>query len=632
MNAVMRHRGPDDEGLWTGGHVGLGHVRLAIVDLSPTGRQPMTNEDGTIWISFNGEIYNHAALRDDLLARGHRYRGASDTETIIHLYEEYGSEGVARLHGMFAFAIWDARRGRLLLARDRFGKKPLFFAETEEGLTFGSEIKAVLQDPEVPTDADDTALYHYLTYGYVPGPQTAFKAIRKLPPGSTLVWEGGRVTEHRYWQLGYAPKLAIAEEEAAREVFRLLREATADRLMSDVALGAFLSGGIDSSAVVALMTQASGDRVKTFSVGFDEATFDETRYARLVAERYETEHHEFIVTPDALATLPALVWAYGEPYADSSALATFYIARETRRHVTVALNGDGGDEIFAGYDRYLAARLSARYQKLPAGLRSLLAQATSHLHESTTRKGLAKRVKRFVSALEESPARRYGRWVSFWDDTAKALLCTQEFHSRVAHVDSLALLEPRYERADTRDPAERAQAMDVETYLPDDLLVKADVATMANSLEGRSPFLDHRVAEFAARLPADQKLRGRQTKCVLRQAMRPHLPEAVLHRGKQGFGVPMGAWFRGQLRSFAQDVLLDRQTRERGLLDPVAVGQLLEEHLSGRADHGERIWQLLWLEVWFRTYVDRPRAELTGPLDMASLGSLQPHAVAGRRR
>jgi len=624
MNSVLAHRGPDDEGVWTDGPIGLGQRRLAIIDLSPTGHQPMSNEDGTLWITCNGEIYNHLDLRASLEQRGHRYRGTSDTETILHLYEEHGPGCVRYLRGMFAFALWDGRRRRLLLARDRFGKKPLAYAETPNGLAFASEIKALLQDPSLTRDVDEVALHHYLTYGYVPTPQAAFRQIRKLPPASTLLWEDGHGQEtgpsrgcisiERYWTLSYTPKLELGEEEAAEQLLALLRQATRLRLMSEVPLGAFLSGGIDSSTVVALMAEAMGEPVKTFSIGFEDQTFDELHYARQIAERYATDHHEFIVTPDALRVLPELVWAYGEPYADSSALPTYYVARETGRYVTVALNGDGGDEAFAGYERYLATRLATHYERAPRWLREgVIAPLARRLPESTRRKDVLRRLKRFVLAMGDSPERRYARWIILLDNPDKERLYTPQFRTRMAEVDSLALLEQAYAAADSPDFVERTQFVDVQTYLPDDLLVKVDVAAMLHALEGRSPFLDHELAEFAARLPADYKLRGQTSKYILKRALRDYLPESILHREKQGFAMPVGRWFRHELRPVAYDVLLDPRTLQRGMLDGDAVRALLDEHVAGLVNHGYRIWELLFLELWFRTYVDRPRAELTSP-------------------
>jgi asparagine synthase (glutamine-hydrolysing) len=596
--------------------MGLGQRRLAIIDLSPSGHQPMSNEDSTVWITLNGEIYNHLGLRADLERRGHRYRSTSDTETILHLYEEHGPNCVEYLRGMFAFALWDSHRHRLLLARDRFGQKPLLYAETAGGLTFASEIKAILQDPAIARDVDEVALHHYLTYGYIPTPKTAFRQIRKLPPASILVWEGGRISIERYWVLRYTPKLEIGEAEAAGRLLTLLREATRMRLMSEVPVGAFLSGGIDSSAVVALMAEAMSEPVKTFSVGFDDQSFNELPYARRVAERYATDHHEFIVTTDALAVLPELVWAYGEPYADSSALPTYYVARETRRHVTVALNGDGGDEAFAGYERYLANRLAERYEYLPSWLsEGLIAPLARRLPEATGRKAPLRRFKHFVLAMNATPVRRYAHWITQIDNEAKNNLYTPDFRARMANIDSLTLLEQAYAAADSPDFLDRTQFADVTIYLPDDLLVKVDIAAMIHSIEGRSPFLDHHVAEFAARLPASYKLHGWVGKYILKRALRNHLPKSILHRGKQGFALPIGRWFRHELRQVAYDVLLDLHTLARGIFDGRAVRTMLDEHVSGRINHRYRIWELLVLELWFRTYIDRPCTALTGPAE-----------------
>ncbi len=622
MTAALRHRGPDDEGVWTAGPIGLGNRRLAIIDLSPAGHQPMSNETGTVWITYNGEIYNHQELRADLERRGHRFRSTSDTETILHLYEEHGRDCVQYLRGMFAFALWDGRLRRLFLARDRFGKKPLLYAETAAGLTFASEIKALLQDPAVSRDVDELALHHYLTYGYVPGPQTAFQQIRKLPPASTLLWDAacGRISIERYWTLRYTPKLDISEEEAAGQLLALLRQATRLRLISEVPLGAFLSGGIDSSAVVALMAEAMSEPVKTFSIGFADQSFDERPYARQIAQQYATDHHEFTVTPDALAVLPELAWAYGEPLADSSALPTYYVAQMTRQHVTVALNGDGGDEAFAGYDRYLASQLAARYERLPRWLREgLITPIARRLPEAAGRRTPygrpLRRFKRFALATGATPERRHARWLILMDNTVKNALYTPDFRGRMAEIDSLALLDQALAAADSPDFLDRVQFGDVSLYLPDDLLVKMDIATMMHSLEGRSPFLDHHVAEFAARLPASYRLRGRTRKYILKLALRDHLPPGILHRDKQGFALPIGRWFRHELRPVAYDVLLDPRTLGRGLFDGAAVRAMLDEHASGRMDHRQRIWSLLMLELWFRAYIDRPRPALTGPAE-----------------
>ncbi len=614
MNAVLVHRGPDDEGVWTKGRIGLGHRRLSIIDLSPTGHQPMCNERGTVWIAFNGEIYNHLDLRRDLQARGHVFCGHSDTESIIHSYEEKGPRCVESLRGMFAFALWDDENQRLVLARDRFGKKPLVYAVTPDGLVFASELKGLLQDESVPVEIDDDALDSYMTWGYVPAPRTIFRGIHKLPQASVLTWQDGRMSIERYWNLKYAPKLELGEEEAAEGVLELLREATRLRLMSDVPLGAFLSGGVDSSAVVALMAEATTGPVKTFSIGFEDQSFDETPYARMVAELYDTDHHEMIVTPKVLDVVPEIVWAYGEPYADSSALPSYYVAKTTRQEVTVALNGDGGDEAFAGYERYVANELSVFYGRIPRPIREhVLPALAAMLPETTNQKDPLRRFKRFVLAQNAPPARRYASWLTFVDETMKRTLYSDDFASRVSQTDPTRRFEELYTREERVSSLDRVLSADVEMYLPDDLLVKMDIATMIHSLEARSPFLDHQFAEFVARLPVHYKLRGRSRKYILKKALHKHLPRRILERGKYGFGAPVGRWFKSEIRDIAGETLTDPHTLSRGILSPKGVAWLLDTHASGKINHGYRIWQLLMLELWFRTYIDRPRSELTGP-------------------
>jgi asparagine synthase (glutamine-hydrolysing) len=616
MIGRLVHRGPDDEGMWSNGPVALGHRRLSVIDTSAAGRQPMSNEDGSVWISYNGEVYNHADLRRNLEARGHIYRSRTDTETILHLYEEQGPACVNHLVGMFAFAVWDARARCLVLARDRLGKKPLFYYASDDCLVFASELAALLQDEAVPADIDDTAIHHYFTYGYVPGPGTIFRGVRRLPPASTLVWREGRISIERYWRLAYSPKIDIDEPEAAAEVLRLLREAVRARLVSDVPIGALLSGGIDSSAVVALMSQESGSRVSTFTIGFDEDSFDERPHARTVANRYGTAHHEFTVTPRVLDVLPELVWAYGEPFADASSLPTYYVAKLTRRYVTVALTGDGGDESFAGYERYVADAFAHRYGRLPAWLRQgIIANALGRLPEPTTRKSVLRRLKRFALADQTDPVRRYSGWLALMGNRLKADVYSEAFRSRVARIDSTSILEDAFRSAAGEDPLDRVLFTDVHTYLPDDLLVKMDIAAMAHSLEVRSPFLDHRLMEFAAGLPAGYKLRGAKGKYILKKALTAELPRAILDRGKFGFSVPVGKWFRGELADTAVSVLSDPNVSKRGYLSGSGVKRILDDHRRGAVNHGARIWQLLVLELWFRTFIDRRRADLNGPAD-----------------
>jgi asparagine synthase (glutamine-hydrolysing) len=605
MTASLAHRGPDDEGLWTAPGIGLGNRRLAIIDLSPQGHQPMPNEDGTAWITFNGEAYNFQELRPGLEAAGHRFRSRTDTEVALHLYEERGPAFVRALRGFFALAIWDARRRRLLLARDRLGVKPLYYYAGPDRLVFASEIKAILQDPEVPREIDPEALDAFLAYSVVPAPHTIFRGIRALPPGHTLVWEAGRLAVESYWHLRFTPKRAIAEAEAIEEIRRLLLEATRLRLISDVPLGAFLSGGIDSSAIVACMARTSAARVRTFSIGFDEAAFDELAYARRVAAALQTDHQEAVVRPDAVAILPDLIWAYDQPYGDSSAIPSFYVARMARQHVTVALNGDGGDEAFGGYERYLAQALAGRYQVIPrplrAGLEGLARAALGPLAGPRT---LARKALRFLEAAARPPAERYLAWVLTFDAAARRALHAPEFGSRLGGERPEALVERRL--AGPGDPLDALFASDYALYLPDDLLVKMDIATMAHSLEARSPFLDHELVEFAASLPAAWKVRGLSTKWLLRRALRGWIPDAILRRGKMGFGVPLARWFQNELRDFAREILGPDGLGKRGYFRPEAVRALLAEHVAGQADHAHRLWALLVFELWHRTFLDPP--------------------------
>jgi asparagine synthase (glutamine-hydrolysing) len=604
MADTLRHRGPDDGGVWTAGRIGLGSRRLAVIDLSPRGHQPMSNEDASAWIAFNGEIYNFKSLREDLSDR-HAFHSHTDTETILHLYEEYGDTLLDRLHGMFAFALWDVRRQALLLARDRLGKKPLFYYVDDRMLVFGSEAKAILQDPDVATTVDPEALHHYLTFGYVPTPFSAFAGIRKLPPGHSLTWCDGTVNVRRYWGLSFRPQRQESQEELADELTGLLEDAVRVRLISDVPVGALLSGGLDSSAVVALMRRVSPGRVRTFSIGFAQSEYDELKFAREVARRFDTEHEELVVRPDAAAMLPRLVWHYNEPFADSSAIPSFLVSELARRSVTVALTGDGGDETFLGYDRYRATLAAGQLDRLPSVLRRGAARAAQLLPQSRQR-SLMGRTRRFGETLAMDPRRRYGCWMTFFDASAKAALYAPEFAERVVGCSSDELVLAAYDRSDAPTFVEATAHADVQQYLPDDLLVKMDIASMASSLEVRSPLLDHRVVEFAASLPVHMKLRGRISKFLLREVMKHTLPESVLTRSKMGFGVPIDHWLRNELKQMMYDVLLDRTARARGYFRASAVQRYLDEHVRGFADHHHRIWALLMLELWHRTFIDRP--------------------------
>ena len=604
MNGAISHRGPDDDGFYVNGPVGLAMRRLAIIDLK-SGRQPIHNQDRTAWIVFNGEIYNYLELRQQLEKLGHTFYTNSDTEAIVHAYDQYGSDCPKHLRGMFAFAIWDERTQELFLARDRVGKKPLLYAEVNGQFVFGSEFSALLLHPDISKDLQPEAIDCYLSFMCVPAPLTAYRAIRKLEPGHWLRWRKGEIKIERYWQPDFSQKLDIDEEEAGERAVSILRDAVKVRLMSEVPLGAFLSGGIDSSAVVALMSQESSERVKTFSIGFDEQDFSELHHARRVAEHVGADHHEFIVRPEAVEILPMLVEHYGEPYADSSAVATYYVARETRRHVTVALNGDGGDESFAGYERYAAMQLAERYRRVPKFFRqTVIKEAVGLVPTSELRRSRVRSVKRFLEAASLPKVDRYLRWISVFDSPAKTSLYSDSFKNETTVSYAKSLLEPWFVSANGSGIVDASLLTDLMTYLPNDLLVKVDIATMAVSLEARSPFLDHHVIEFAASLPERLKLRRLTTKYLLKKVLRQLLPSENLDRRKMGFGVPIGHWFRGKMQPFLREVVLSDKAMRRNLFKPEAVKQLVELHTSGERDYSHQLWTLLMLELWFQRFID----------------------------
>ncbi len=605
MCGAIRHRGPDDDGHYLHGSVGLGMRRLAIIDLAG-GQQPIHNEDRSAWIVFNGEIYNYLELREKLEKLGHQFYTDSDTEAIIHAYDQYGADCPKHLRGMFAFAIWDERRGELFLARDRVGKKPLLYALINGQMLFASEFSALLLHPDVGREIVPEAIHYYLSFMCVPAPLTAYRQIKKLEPGHTLRFNRrGEVKIERYWQPDFSRKVKITDDEAAEQVVDVLRDAVRVRLMSEVPLGAFLSGGIDSSAVVALMSELSSTPVKTFSIGFEEQDFSELEHARRVAKHVGADHHEFIVRPDALEVLPMLIEHYGEPYADSSAIPTYYVSRETRRHVTVALNGDGGDECFAGYERYAAMRLAETYRtSVPGFIRDSVIGGALDMLPAATGKSRLRQAQRFSSAASLPTSERYLRWVSVFDREAKHDLYTKEFTQQVGGHDALNVLSPWYSAANGSGVVDAALLTDTMTYLPNDLLTKVDIASMAVSLEARSPFLDHLVIEFAARLPENLKLRALTTKYVLKKALRMLLPPEILNRRKMGFGVPISYWLRGPMQPMMRETLLGERSMRRGILRPERVSHLVEEHVSKRADHAHRLWTLLMLELWFKRFID----------------------------
>ncbi|MCX6354077.1 MAG: asparagine synthase (glutamine-hydrolyzing) [Candidatus Aureabacteria bacterium] len=601
MARLMAHRGPDGEGYYLNGPVGLGHRRLSVID-TEGGTQPMTNEDRTLWLVYNGEVYNFQELAADLKKRGHSFTTRCDTEVILHLYEEYGTGCLSRLRGMFSFALWDERRRRLFCARDRLGVKPFFYSLRNGDFIFASGPAPILSVPGFPRSVSLCAIDLYLTYQYIPSPHSILEGIQKLPPAHYLMFEEGKLTVERYWDIPCGRHTEMSYRESKERLRDLLTEATNLRLISDVPLGAFLSGGIDSSIVVALMSRLTNGGVKTFSIGFEDQSYNELSYARLLSRRYATDHHEFIVKPDAVGLLPKLVRHYGEPFADSSALPTYYVAEMTRRHVTVALNGDAGDELFAGYERYYAFKLAGRLCRIP----SVRWQAGlwERVLRSSRRGSLLGKARRFLASLRYSDLSRYLDYVAYFKDQEREKLYAPGMRELSRRFRAPAYLERLYETCPADDPLEKILSVDIHSYLPEDLLVKVDIATMANSLEARSPFLDHRVVEFAASLPVSWKLRGRTSKYILKDTFSDLLPREILQRGKMGFGVPIGSWFRKELRGYLRDILMDPRSLSRGYFDRARIEGLLKEHDCGIADQGYRLWALLILELWHREFID----------------------------
>ncbi|HOX09954.1 MAG TPA: asparagine synthase (glutamine-hydrolyzing), partial [Candidatus Omnitrophota bacterium] len=608
MCSEMKHRGPDDEGIYLntpgrGPSAALGHRRLSIIDLSSCAKQPMSNEDGSVWLVLNGEIYNYKELRPGLESRGHKFRSHSDTETLLHLYEEHGVECVEKLRGMFAFAIWDDNKKALFAARDRVGKKPFLYRYKDGRFVFASEFAALLRNGEIARKVSDDAIYYYMSLGYVPAPMSALEGVNKLPPAHYLTLSESGIKVERYWELDYSKKINISEEDAAAEVKRLAEEAVKIRLFSDVPLGAFLSGGVDSSCVVAMMSALSAGKVRTFTIGFEEKDYSELEYARKISGLFGTEHREFIVKPNALDIVGMLAERYGEPYADSSCIPTYYVSKETRAFVTVALNGDGGDESFAGYERYQAMSAAEKIRGL--GLGAAARTAAGVLPDSTDPKDLARRARRFLTNAGLPAAERYLRWVGIAGDVKPEWLYSGDYLGRIDTGGPLGMLKPYTEDKSCPDMLDRLLKADVNTSLPNDLLVKVDIAGMAASLEGRSPFLDHKLMEFAASLPASYKIRGGVKKYILKKAFSGTIPGDILSRRKMGFGVPVSAWFRGELKGMLAETLLSKAALSRGYFRQEAVRAMVESHTSGRKDYSFQLWAMLMLELWHKRFIDR---------------------------
>jgi asparagine synthase (glutamine-hydrolysing) len=601
MCEVIRHRGPDDEGIHVEPGIGLGMRRLSIIDLAG-GRQPIHNETRTIWVVFNGEIYNYRELRLELESLGHRFYTSSDTESIVHAYEQWGEDAFRRLRGMFGIALWDEPKRTLLLARDRAGQKPVHYAERGGRLYFGSEIKSLLAAGAVDPRLNLAALDHYLAFLYTPRDASIFEGVRKLPPAHFLRWRDGRAEIKHYWQVAATETFRGSEAEAIEALSGVLQDAVGSHMVSDVPLGAFLSGGVDSSAVVGMMARASSRPVKTFSIGFDDPAFDELEHARTVARHFGTDHHEFVVRPDGLSILQDMIGHFDEPFADSSAIPTWYVSEIARRHVTVVLSGDGGDELFGGYDRYLPHPRVARFDRMAVvpGLRKAAALAWPLLPHGA--KG-----KNFLRHVSRDPAGRYLDSIAmFQPDERMALYSRGVQASLAAH--SEATLARHFDRFAALPHDSRMMRFDFETYLPEDVLTKVDRMSMAHSIETRVPILDNLVIDFAAALPAAFKIRNGRRKHILKETLKPMLPQGILDRKKQGFGIPLGTWFRGGLTGLFSDVLDAPRTRQRGYFEPAFVSRLLKEHLASERDHSLRLWQLLVFELWHRQYLDTAAA------------------------
>ena len=603
MADALRHRGPDDEGFYLSptGRAALAHRRLSIIDLN-TGHQPIFNETGELAVVLNGEIYNFQSLRKELTARGHRFSTETDTEVLVHLYEDFGPDCVTRLRGMFAFALWDDRDGTLFIARDRMGKKPLYYIEAAGRLWFASEIQALYNQPGFHRELDETAIDLLMAHSCIPSPRTIFRQIKKLPPAHYLLARGHQITVSRYWLPSAEPPLDLPFEEAQQEFIRRLDEAVRLRMISDVPLGAFLSGGVDSSIVVAMMSRLSLRPVKTFSIGFKEDEFNELPFAREVASRYRTDHHEEIVEPRAIELLPRLVQHYGEPFGDSSALPTWYLSEVTRRHVTVALSGDGGDEAIAGYPWYpTVQRINRAARYVPKSLAAAGHKLLAGLHVPTA----FGRMDRFLELLSLDEASRYESLRSGVSEPARWALYHPEFRKRLSGSEG-GYIRQAYAICRAGDDLTRMQMTDLMTYLPEDILVKVDRASMAHSLECRAPFLDHELVEFLLRLPPEYRLLGGVGKRLAKEAMKDGFPEGFLEREKMGFSVPLAQWFRRDLREFAEQKVLNGALRRWGMFDLDHVRRLFVEHHSGIREHHVTLWNLTVLAQWFEEFLDRP--------------------------
>jgi asparagine synthase (glutamine-hydrolysing) len=603
MCSKLAHRGPDEQGLYVHNNVGLGHTRLSIIDLK-SGQQPIHNEAKTIWLTVNGEIYNFRHLRNELEKQGHVFYTQTDSEVIVHLYEQYQEDAVKYLRGMFCFAIWDKTKKKLIIGRDRMGQKPLVYWHDQKKLVFASELQALLEAPWIKPEIDLDALNLYLSFLYVPAPKTMFKNVKKLLPGHYLVVQNDKVRVNKYWELN--PKINPKQSfrEYKQGILDRFDEAVKMRLVSDVPLGVFLSGGIDSSAIVAQMSRHLTN-IKTFSVGFENKRYNELEFARIIAKKFSTDHHQLIIQPKAIEIMPKLISRYGEPYADYSCIPTYYLSEFAARHVKVALCGDGGDECFSGYYRYTAAAIAEIFDFLPGFLSRFISRsAVRFIPAGDDIRSTCWQAKRFFQSLNYSPVKRYLNWISCFSSMEKQQLFNKDIFAMIRPEADFDYLNSYYRTTATGDFADKTRQVDMDTYLPNDLLVKTDIASMANSLEARAPFLDHEFIEYVSQIPHDLKLHNFKNKYIFKKAYQGILPNTIINRKKQGFGIPIGQWFRNELKDYAYSVLLDKNAFSIKFFEPGYLRYILESHIEGKTDNGYKLWTLLMFELWAKEFIE----------------------------
>lgn len=597
MTNILTHRGPDQEGFFVDSNISLGHRRLSIIDLSENGKQPIHNEDKTIYITYNGELYNYKSLKEELEHKKHRFYSNTDTEVIIHAYEEYGEDCLKRFNGMFAFCIYDSKKKKLFLARDRLGKKPLYYYFKDGEFIFASELKAILLH-DIKKNINYQGINDYLAYFYIPQPDTIFEDIKKILPGHYMVFEKNSLKIGKYWDFDYM-EADISKEDCKTKILSLLRDSIKIRLMSDVPLGAFLSGGVDSSAIVALMSELQRP-IKTFSIGFPDEGFSELNYAREVANHFGTEHHELVVDPCKVDVLPKIIWQLDEPFADHSCLPVYYLAKLARKYVKVCLSGDGGDELFGGYDRYRYQLLSNYYNKLPK-----LIGSNTHKILNGRVKDKAKRFSEFSYLPEEQ---RYSKWFTIFSEKEKEDIYSDFMNKKITNKDSSSVMIKNYKNYN--DKLNNLFYIDIKQYIPNDILTKIDKMSMINSLEVRVPLLDYRLVELSAIIPSRFKVNWFNKKCIFKKALKGIIPDKILERKKQGFGIPIESWFKNDLKSYAQDILLSERCVQRNYFKRDYVKDLLEKHSRGEKNYGNHIWELLCFELWNRIYIDGEKVKL----------------------